>query len=218
MTRSTAATSYNSSLHSRRALRRAADVAHPWAAFDNARRHLGQCCLANGTAMRVRQQVIVGVKCTHTWQVLVGASAAGEHSSILPGNLNFKRGPRHAAAAAAAAAATCRDYKKSNKLVMKPKPPGVLDMLFERGRRDALAWAQHVGLAALLPAAAPQHQAAAAAARGEQAGRGGRLADAADAADQEEHGVWQAVRSLLATPPGELSLMLPVPAELQHML
>lgn len=39
---------------------------------------------------------------------------------------------------------------------MKPKPPEVLDMLFERGRRDALAWAQHVGLAALLPAAETQ--------------------------------------------------------------
>jgi hypothetical protein len=104
---------------------------------------------------------------------------------------------------------------------MKPKPPGVLDMLFERGRRDALAWAQHVGLAALLPAAggdpasAPTSQKPAAPVR--RAGTAG-CARAADAASEGGHVEWQAVRRLLATPPGELELMLPVPAELQHML
>ena len=41
-----------------------------------------------------------------------------------------------------------RSYKDSNDLVMHPQPAGVLHMLFERGRRDALAWAQHIGLTA----------------------------------------------------------------------
>jgi hypothetical protein len=126
----------------------------------------------------------------------------------------------------AAAATACRDYKKSENLVMKPKPPGVLNMLFERGRRDTLAWAQHVGLAALLPAAGsypayPSQQPAApvgfAGASGDESAAG-RRAVAADAASQGRDVVWQAVRSLLATNPGELELMLPVPAELQHML
>ena len=113
-------------------------------------------------------------------------------------------------------AAACRSYKKSNKLVMKPKQPEVLDMLFERGRRDALAWAQHVGLAALLPAAASPQSAAAAAAPGE--GPAPRGEGAAAAGSQGKLELWQTVRGLLSTPPGELPLMLPVPAELQHML
>jgi hypothetical protein len=118
----------------------------------------------------------------------------------------------------------CRDYKKSEDLVMKPKPPAVLDMLFERGRRDALAWAQHVGLAALLPAAADAQQspgAAAASAAGHLTNGCGDVSAAAKAADAADVGKPDELLSagvLLQTPPGELPLMLPVPGELQHML
>lgn len=98
---------------------------------------------------------------------------------------------------------------------MKPKPPEVLDMLFERGRRDALAWAQHVGLAALLPAAETQSTTAE-----EPVTAGGMASKGTKTAGIEGGGdaVWQEMRRLLGTPPGQLQLMLAVPVELQHML
>ncbi|WIA11772.1 hypothetical protein OEZ85_011866 [Tetradesmus obliquus] len=109
-----------------------------------------------------------------------------------------------------------RNFKQSENLVMKPKPPEVLDMLFERGRRDALAWAQHVGLDALLPAPETQSPTAAEAVTADgMAGKGTKAAGVEGGGDAA---VWQEMRSLLGMPPGELPLMLAVPAELQRML
>lgn len=96
-----------------------------------------------------------------------------------------------------AACLPCRSYKESNDLVMHPKSVGVLHMLFERGRRDALAWAQTVGLRG-------EHVRALRAARQSAAA----AAAAAEAADLG----W------LSASPDDLRMLVPVPQELMHFL
>lgn len=145
---------------------------------------------------------------------------------------------------------------------MHPQPPEVLDMLFERGRRDALAWAQHIQLTPEVLQEAISHKQ-----QGQHAGRtqqqpevlqagGYRLGPAAAAAagaaatatvatghaatmhaaaaapaggsevqgnsgctSQPLDGAWlTAAAELLATPPNELPMLVPVPQHLLHYL
>lgn len=138
----------------------------------------------------------------------------------------------------------CRSYKESDQLVMHPQPPEMLNTLFERGRRDALSWAQHIGLTAA--AAAGISPATGLQSTGGVAGHATRLGDvrtlapsgvtylenqgAADrnklddatmAAHQQGHvGAIPSVAasSLLSVPVEQLPLIMPVPQKLYHML
>jgi hypothetical protein len=113
------------------------------------------------------------------------------------------------------ATACRRDYKKSNKLVMHPQPTDVLHMLFERGRRDTLAWAQHIGLTA-------QHVQQLHAAKHKRAARPTAAAAAAAAAAPAGHAdmscAQEVAAQLLATSPDELPMLVHVPDSELHFL
>lgn len=92
-----------------------------------------------------------------------------------------------------------RSYKESNDLVMHPKSVGVLHMLFERGRRDALAWAQTVRLS------------------GEHV-RALRAARQSTAAEAAAVGAAAADLGWLSASPDDLRMLVPVPQELMRFL
>jgi len=155
-----------------------------------------------------------------------------------------------AAAAAVAFACLCcccrrRSYKESNHLVMHPLPSGTLNMLFERGRRDALAWVQHSSLTTELvqqlkarnqwqqqqqqqqqqpvaqqPAAALDAPSSTAQAAGTQAEAAPVLGGVAAEGSSNPKGVREgdAAVALLHMHVDELPLLLPVPQDLLHFL
>jgi hypothetical protein len=87
---------------------------------------------------------------------------------------------------------------------MQPQPRETLHMLFERGRRDALAWARRTGAPA---AAAAVAGASCADAGGAQRDLGQLGAAGAPCA-----------AALLATRPEQLPMLVPVPQRLLHWL
>jgi hypothetical protein len=104
---------------------------------------------------------------------------------------------------------------------MHAKPAGVLNMLFERGRRDALAWAQYIGLE---PEHVQQLRGGKAARQGGAGVVGSRTAGAAAPAGPAAAATTVATTSpgedlsWLSISPDDLPVVVPVPNDLMHFL